>query len=326
MSTAFEDDGCSVADLQSLTSATLHSTILLVFCHGIHTCVFLVALYYIVQSEYSKRKRATFAGIITFLWCANTIIVGLNWTFLDQLFITNGTSLEAEYKFYACGDVSENPSISNIFRTLNVFLADLILIWRCWVLYGGDWKIVAAPSLCLITELISASFLICHAFIGADVPAGQAVWALVYYSMTVATNSLCTFLLLFHSMRFSDFLGASLRTYRGIIEVLVESAAMYAAIYTALLVVHTYEFYSPDVMVTTRDFYPLVMSYSITGIAPTLIIARVMAGQPRLDDSGTSTALPNMRSTMHSIAESLRFASPSSHGTRTGHTTNTDSE
>ncbi|KAF9018495.1 hypothetical protein BDZ89DRAFT_1073831, partial [Hymenopellis radicata] len=140
----------------------------------------------------------------------------------------------------------------------------------------------------------------------------------------MATNSLCTFLLLFRSMRFSDLLGASLRTYRGIIEVLVESAAMYAAIYIALLVVHTYEFYSPDVIVRTRYEYPMVISYSITGIAPTLIIGRVMAKQSRPNNVSIPPTLPNMRSTMHSIAESLRFASASSHGTRTGHTTNTD--
>ncbi|KAF9017322.1 hypothetical protein BDZ89DRAFT_1045188 [Hymenopellis radicata] len=324
MSTTFENDGYSVADVQSIISATLHSTILLVFCHGIHTCVFMVALYYIVQSEYPERKRATFAGIITFLWCANTIIVGINWTVLDQVFITNGTSLEAEYNFHAGG--GENLA-SNIIRTLNVFLADLILIWRCWVLYGGDWKIVAAPSLCLITELISASFLIIYAFkIGTNHYADQAILGLVYYSMTVVTNSLCTFLLLFRSIRFSSLLGASLRTYRGIIEVLVESAAMYAAIYIALLIVYAYDFYSPDVTVLTRHQYPMVISFSITGIAPTLIIGRVMARQSRPNNASIPPTPPNMRSTMHSMAESSRFASASSHGTPTGHTTNTDLE
>ncbi|KAF9039622.1 hypothetical protein BDZ89DRAFT_899497, partial [Hymenopellis radicata] len=111
-------------------------------------------------------------------------------------------------------------------------------IWRCWVLYGGDVKIVAVPSLCLITEtsaFICASRA-CLSYIFSTY-ASQAVWTLVYYSMTMVTNSLCTFLLLFRIVRVRG-VGAGIKTYRGIIEILIESAAMYTIIYTALLVVY----------------------------------------------------------------------------------------
>ncbi len=74
--------------------------------------------------------------------------------------------------------------------------------------------------------------------------------------MTVATNSLCTSLLLFRCMRTS----VGLKTSRGIIEILVESAALYAI---ALLVAFTYEFYMHRPILTAYN-YPLMMSYSIT--------------------------------------------------------------
>ncbi|KAF9020935.1 hypothetical protein BDZ89DRAFT_257827 [Hymenopellis radicata] len=326
MSTTFEDYGLSVADVQSFMSANLHSEILSAFCHGIHTCIFLVALYYIVQSVYSDRKRTTFAAIIAFLWCANTIIVGLTWNTVDETFIPHGTSLEAEFNFSHGNTVLVQVLICSVLRFLSVFLADLILIWRCWVLYGGDVKIVAVPSLCLITETIAAGFLVFYAVNSStEAGASQAVWTLVYYSMTMVTNSLCTFLLLFRNMSVRG-IGAIFKTSRGIIEVFVESAAMYAAIYIALLVVYTYEFYSPNVLVMTAYTYPEVISCSVTGIAPTLIIARVMAGQSRPNNAPTPPTLPNMRSTMHSPAESLQFADASSHGTRTGRTNTIDLE
>ncbi|KAF9026910.1 hypothetical protein BDZ89DRAFT_1134491 [Hymenopellis radicata] len=320
MSTTFEDSGLSVADVQSLISGNLNSVILFVFCHGIHTCIFLVALYYIVQSAHSDRKRITFGAIVAFLWCADTIIMGLDWNLLNETFITH------ESNFNGGTSVLVQVLIGAVLRTLNVFLADLILIWRCWVLYGGDVKIVAVPSLCLITETIAAGFLVFYgATASQDIGSGRAVWTLVYYSMTMVTNSLCTFLLLFRNMSVRG-IGAIFKTSRGIIEIFVESAAMYAAIYIALLVVYTYEFYSPNVLVMNANGYPEVISYSVTGIAPTLIIARVMAGQSRPNKAPTPPTLPNMRSTMHSPAESLQFAGASNHGTRTGRTNTIDLE
>ncbi|KAF9009285.1 hypothetical protein BDZ89DRAFT_1143865 [Hymenopellis radicata] len=79
MSPPWEDYGWTVADVQSLMSTYLHPVILLAFCHGIHTSILFVALYYIIESTQSIRKRMTLAGIITFLWFANTVILGLEW-------------------------------------------------------------------------------------------------------------------------------------------------------------------------------------------------------------------------------------------------------
>ncbi|KAF9021412.1 hypothetical protein BDZ89DRAFT_1071532, partial [Hymenopellis radicata] len=141
-------------------------------------------------------------------------------------------------------------------------------------------------------------------------------WSLIYYSMTVATNSLCTILILFRIVRVSG-LGASLKTYRGIIEILIESAAMYAIIYIALLIAYAYQFYGTVDIVLTAYPYPMIISYSITGIAPTLIIARVMAGQSRPNDSWSRPSLPHMQSDVLSSTESLQFASEPDHSMQT---------
>ncbi|KAF9021688.1 hypothetical protein BDZ89DRAFT_1071227 [Hymenopellis radicata] len=313
----FEDYGLTVADVQSLMSTGLHPVILLAFCHGIHTCIFFVALYYIIESTQPTRKRITLAGIITFLWLANTVILGLRWKYVDQLFIAHGTSLETEFNFYVTGDLPTLALIAvTVLRFLSVLVADLILVWRCWVLYGGNLKVIAIPGLCVITGIISACMVIVSIVEDSiSMSATQTNWILVFYSMAVATNSLCTILILFRIVRVSG-LGASLKTYRGIIEILVESAAMYDIIYIALLVTYAYEFYT-GARVLTANPYPVVISYSITGIAPTLIIARVMAGQSRPDDSWSRPSLPHMRSNVLSNTESLRFTSAPNHSTQT---------
>ncbi|KAF9028130.1 hypothetical protein BDZ89DRAFT_1066287 [Hymenopellis radicata] len=293
MSPTWEDYGYTVANVQSIMSTELHPKILLVFCHGIHTCIFFVALYYIIESTAQPiPKRISLATIVTFLWFANT----------------------TEWNLYLTGDIAMTIA-SDVLRALSVFVADLILVWRCWVLYGGNLKVIAIPGLCVITE--TTSFL-------ADVnftSPSRLNWLLVYYSMTVATNSLCTVLILFRIVWVSG-LGASLKTYRGIIEILVESAAMYAIIYIAVLIAYAYQFYTGGPILNAYP-YPEVISYSITGIAPTLIIARVMAGQSRPNDSWSRPSLPHMRSNVLSDTESLQFASAPNHttSTSTGHAT-----
>lgn len=144
-STSFQDAGLTIADVQAVTSSDLHSIILLIFCHGIHTCIFFITLYYTCRchlafsvplgltSTYIVHSVRTHKiipiGIVAFLWCDNTVIIGLQWRFIDELFITHGTSLEAEYDFYAMSGVYASLGRVNIaLRALSVFLADVILV------------------------------------------------------------------------------------------------------------------------------------------------------------------------------------------------------
>ncbi|KAF8882882.1 Six-hairpin glycosidase-like protein [Mucidula mucida] len=155
----------------------------------------------------------------------------------------------------------------------------------------------------LVADLSCACIVLVYIVADISFAGGSRVnWTLVYYSMTVAKNI--------------SGIGASLKTYRGIIEILVESAAI-------LLIAYAYEFYFTDNTVLTAYTYPANISYSITGIAPTLIIARVMAGHSRPDDSWTRPSLPHMRSNVFSATESLQFASAPKQltSTNTGHGT-----
>ncbi|KAF9046798.1 hypothetical protein BDZ89DRAFT_1058268 [Hymenopellis radicata] len=56
MSPPWEEYGFTVADVQTIMSIELHPIILLAFCHGIHTSIFFIALYYIIESTQPTRK------------------------------------------------------------------------------------------------------------------------------------------------------------------------------------------------------------------------------------------------------------------------------
>ncbi|KAF8905890.1 hypothetical protein CPB85DRAFT_903077 [Mucidula mucida] len=212
------------------------------------------------QNAQSQRKQITLASLVAFFWSANTVSMALQWKIVSDVFISHGASLEDEFDFHIHGDTPASQAI-NIVRGLNTFLADVTLIWRCWVMYGGSLLVVAIPSLCLVTETVSVIIVtVLDTFPHSN--ATGINWRLVYYLMTLITNGLCTFLILFRIVRISG-VGASFKTYRGIIEILVESAAIYSAIYIALLVTYAYASYTNQ-LVLSASSYLMMISYSIT--------------------------------------------------------------
>ncbi|KAF9019296.1 hypothetical protein BDZ89DRAFT_322925 [Hymenopellis radicata] len=271
----------------------LHSTLLFIFCHAIHTCVFFVALYYIVTSGGLNRKRFIFAGVITYFWCAITVMVGLEWKNLDIIFIVHGASPKSTES-----DVVGILTI-NVLSGLNVLLADVLLAWRCSIFYGRNWKILSVIGLCLLMEIALSSVMLIYNVTYSS--SGRVwIWNLLYYTMPVITNTLCTSLILLRIVRVNG-VRASLRTYGSIIEILVESAVIYSSVFTIVAILRVAD-------VGHAFYYPLTMSYSLTGIAPTLIIARVMAGHSRPDDSWTRGSLPHLDGNTRTMGESMRFA------------------
>ncbi len=117
----------------------MHPVILLVFCHGIHTCISAVALYYdillvflvltflVAQNAQSQRKQITLASLVAFFWSANTVSMALQWKIVSDVFISHGASLEDEFDFHIHGDTPASQAI-NIVRGLNTFLADVTLV------------------------------------------------------------------------------------------------------------------------------------------------------------------------------------------------------
>ncbi|KAF9039594.1 hypothetical protein BDZ89DRAFT_1060751 [Hymenopellis radicata] len=313
----FEGVVITEADVQDISRTTLHSMMLFLFCHAVHTCIFGAALYYIASNKGGNRRRIIFASIVTFLWLVETVIVAFQWEFVDDAFVFSGHSAAStELRFNKFRDGLPGTTASYVLRGLCTFLADLILIWHCYMLYGRSWKVASLPSLCLGFETISFAILVSLPEATDPIPGVNWVkWVVICYSMTVVTNGLCTSLILSHIV-WVNGVSASLRTDGGIIEIFIQSAALYSAVQVAVLVVYAYEFYAPDVRIVSKFIYPQVLSCSITGIAPTLIIARIMAGKGRPKDPSTS----NMLSV--TLTESMRFASGPPYDThRPGHAT-----
>ncbi|KAK0238364.1 hypothetical protein EDD85DRAFT_506588 [Armillaria nabsnona] len=118
-------------------------------------------------------------------------------------------------------------------------------------------------------------------------------WTVVYLSCSLGTTLLCTTLITYRIVTAKKGTNdcTNTNTYRRVIEILVESASLYAIGLIGYMVLITLN--------VITSFFAQTLFVSITAISPTLIVARVASGNARPDDSWQTS----------NNASSLRFGS-----------------
>ncbi|KAJ6596422.1 hypothetical protein DFH09DRAFT_130892 [Mycena vulgaris] len=227
-----------------------------------------------------KRKTAPllFAVVIA-MFALSTIQLGLNWHRIRTAFITNGDTPPDTVKSL----LGQPVVVGATMLVLNNLLADCILIHRVYTIWNRDWRVIVLP---ILTCLASAAF----GFVAVDESVHYSSTSFstfqkistTNFSLTLATTLMATLLVVFRIIwvtRGNSKLGFP--GYRAVIEVVVESAFLYSAtlaIYIALL------FNSGD-ETNNNDGYGQAILTEMTGIAPTLIVARVSFGLSRPSSS-----------------------------------------
>ncbi|PBK70157.1 hypothetical protein ARMSODRAFT_956238 [Armillaria solidipes] len=288
------------SDLQTL-GALFAAVPLGTFLHGIYTCILVVTLWAIVLNKERRTKaRNAMVFTIVFLYISTTVYVAIDWSFSQYVFVKNGTNPIQAISLITPRWLMLHWA-SGLTSGLNTTVADAIMIWRCWVVWGGRYEVIVLPTLLLASQNVFG-WLALHNNIYASVEstATQGVtWITVYLSLSLGTTLFCTTLIIYRIIRvgrYPDNSGTSLSAYRGVIEILVESALLYAIslIFWMAFLLENYPA-SP---------YPEMIYVSITGIAPTLIVGRVASGQARPNDSWKSSSVSAIQFGGHSVLQS----------------------
>ncbi|KAK0442165.1 hypothetical protein EV421DRAFT_1904339 [Armillaria borealis] len=112
----------------------------------------------------------------------------------------------------------------------------------------------------------------------------QINWGVATMAATLGTNILCTALIvarILYVARGHRGIMGGIRTYRGVLEIVVESAALYSIIYVILMILYPLK--------GNGYMYPQALSIPVTCIAPTLIVLRVASGKGRPEESSQET-------------------------------------
>ncbi|KAJ7643126.1 hypothetical protein DFH06DRAFT_1427065 [Mycena polygramma] len=248
----------------------------------------------------TTRKTGVLLALIA-MYTLSTVHLACKWVLIKHAFIDHGDSPTSTVIHLVQSPLwlTVLPAVT---LTTNTLVADCVLIWRCWIVWDQDWKVVLVPLLCT--------------FVGAGLGFRSVAYQAALLFIVLGHNRWATILIIIRIVIVTDSTTRKSRGYGRVVEVLVESALLYSvtlAVFLPFLV-----------RASVNDGYPQAVLVQMTGIAPTLIVARVSLGLARPDETWqnptTSLAfarrskseLPTTSGSSHShAAVSLRFAGPS---------------
>ncbi|KAI0325174.1 hypothetical protein GY45DRAFT_1330645 [Cubamyces sp. BRFM 1775] len=171
---------------------------------------------------------------------------------------------------------------ADILISLTDLIGDIVLVYRCWIVWERKYWIVLLPLLTAIAGFSCIAEVV-HLVVTLDPTAPVAPRALVPlgfagYALPLVTNVLTTGLIvarLWHTARSADarYGGRMVGTARAAqtaVAIIVESGALYLAAQLVLVVLF--------VLGHPAQAIVAVMAVQIYGIAPTLIVLRVALG------------------------------------------------
>ncbi|KAK0215595.1 hypothetical protein IW262DRAFT_1299841 [Armillaria fumosa] len=193
--------------------------------------------------------------------------------------------------------------IATTATALNLLIADCTIIWRCWVVWAHDWRVMILPIFFVVGEIVCGGIGVVYQFLVSQDDETGIMWALATMATTLGTNILCTALIvgrILYVARGQHGIIGGIRTYRGVLEIVVESAALYSITFVVLMILYA--------LGSDAYIYPLLLCYPITAIAPTLIVLRVTLGQARPEESSQETQSSlyfqtSRRSTIETVME-----------------------
>ncbi|KAJ7462821.1 hypothetical protein B0H11DRAFT_1735164 [Mycena galericulata] len=259
--------------------------------YGVQLFMFFLSNYFLLYSSSDARKESFFyvfyGSVMLILW---TIASSCNALFGELVWINHRDVMggPAEYLF---------DHLSAWYNTLGTvtgicmnFLADGLLLYRCYIIWGSSVKIVALPIAIYFGAMAMAILLIYESAIpGASFFSGDSVsFGVPYFWLTISLNIITTSLicgrLLCVRNRVRAILGEQhCHTYTGVVAVLLESALPFTVL--GIIYVISYARNSP------YSFALLQIWADFCAISPQLIILRVAMGKAWSKDTVASVSV-----------------------------------
>ncbi|KAK0481136.1 hypothetical protein EDD18DRAFT_1113130 [Armillaria luteobubalina] len=207
------------------------------------------------------------------------------------LCVANFTAIawKSVWEIYTLIDNSTPVTLTGgVIAILSTVLADATMawdlipfIWRCWIVWGWEWRVVLIPIACTALATASRGIVAYYDTVGplvspqAFLLENEVNWALLYASLMMATVLWCTILIIYRILRVGGASGR-IHVFQRVIEILVESALLYSAVMVILLVFEARN--------EIAAYYIEVLAVAMRGIIPTMQVGRVAAGHARPDD------------------------------------------
>ncbi|THU89568.1 hypothetical protein K435DRAFT_969017 [Dendrothele bispora CBS 962.96] len=243
------------------------------FLYGMYIPLFGVCIHVI-----RKRKRGNYKLHITlttalFILCTTTVILNL-------INVAEAVKME----------MPTNLAMIGVYMLANV-CADLIMLQRCYVIWGANIYIIVIPFIGLC---INFAF-------GVSVLAYKSTYLVVFFIMTLVENIILTSLtagkIFWINHEAGIILGSAVQTrYRMIAAMIMESSILYStAIIAGVVSIYARNVLASEIAVNSQT--------QLVGIAPTLLVVRVGLGIDVKDVIGSVKVISMAQSQTHTLGE-----------------------
>ncbi|KAI0709776.1 hypothetical protein C8Q76DRAFT_739774 [Earliella scabrosa] len=285
--------------------------------HGVYTVLFGAAMYLLLAPRRRRTRRSSTTNIVMtiltiIMYSLATVHISLSLhqnliAFFDQRAANGGQTV--------LNDVSSPLVYAQIaVEVVNCLLGDSIVLWRTWVLWGRDKRVVIAPALCIIGGVASGIGLV-RAF--AISPPGEEVyneeiskWFGIFGGLTCLANLYAVAAIgykAWESIKLLRHLNSTVvihgTRYYGTMLVVIESGLLYSVALIITIILFALD--NNGVYVVTD------MLGHLTGIYPTGIIVLVCLNMTFHDDVSRAE---KMVSTMQCEPQSGGYGPQSSGG------------
>ncbi|KAL1945065.1 hypothetical protein VTO73DRAFT_2685 [Trametes versicolor] len=269
------------------------------FMWGVYTIMFAMTMYTIYQKRRDGVNKFTTVTLVL-LYVLATGHMSLALARLVQGFVLFRNIIDP-VEYFANISLRINMAKDYLYIT-NLFLGDLIIVWRLYVVYGKNLYIAFFPTLMCLAELsvgyasISEWLAPTQNFMVMD-QLGSTM-----FSLSLAANIILTFVIVariwYMTYRSRKVLGVPGGNYTRVLLLLIESGALVAAAKLTEFVLFEL---APDDGISGLNAIDVVYECmpQITGLAPTCIIYAVNKGFTQPDSYYSS-----------SPKDSLVFGSP----------------
>ncbi|KAJ7859453.1 hypothetical protein B0H14DRAFT_2746401 [Mycena olivaceomarginata] len=273
-----------------LQQLPLNSPIIEIFLNGLYTCLFIFSIGTVWIAP-KNRRRELWMAIMLILYSCATIHSAVAWQAIMAAFQNHGTSP-------ALLTALTHPNLqlkilALVASFLSFLLADMIMVWRCWTVWGRSWLVVIFPVLAAIGGTVCAGLGLAGQIAVASNPNSTSALRLAplirfstpFLSLSLAVTLYTTGLIVWriaYVQRCAAKRGIKnvSSDVAPVLEILIESSALYAASLFVFVVLLA--------MKSPKQNYLQNIHAQIAGIAPTLLILRISAGRARRNQEWTS--------------------------------------
>jgi len=247
--------------------------------YGIHASVFFSALYFMThQGSQTKSRQWGFIAFITALFALGTINIACNTKFSQMMWIDD-RNIPGGPNAWLSGDYNTPVNVlGNTAYIFSNFLADAMIIYRLWIIWGYSYLIIIVPMLVFLASTAMSILTIYQtAQPGASLWSQSAVsFAVPYWSLSISLNILVTIGIVYRLISMMKKVRTALskshaKMYTSISAMVIESAALYSI--TGMIFIICYA------RLSNVQNIVLPILGQVMCIAPELIVLRVARGR-----------------------------------------------